>query len=220
MTLKGDDMWINLIAGIIIAGAVIGMIVLIVHFAVKKSDYYGGSEIETPEKKAGRIGERYAETHIRSVMRESDHLFTNFSVIFEGRPAEFDNIIVNSFGVFIIEVKNYSGKLYGSEDDHKWTKVHISKGGNPYAKDVTNPISQLKREVHILANYLRYFGASVWVEGYCIILGTSSPVYSDRILTNDSDIDRAIHTAGKKRLSTEQIDLIYRLLSNNKSMII
>ena len=192
---------------------VVVVLIIIIVYAVSKSVGSGGFTIEPPYRAAGRRGERAATRYIQSVLREGDALFTNVSITYEGRPAELDNVIVNKFGVFIIEVKNYSGRLSGAEDDYEWMKVHISDAGNPYYKTVKNPIKQVKREVYILAKYLDYYGVSVWVDGYAMILGAESPVNSEYILSTVSDIDRAIHTPGKKRLNTDAIDSIKKLLS-------
>ena len=185
-------------------------LIIVIIIAVSKS---GGITIEPPHRRAGRRGEQYATMRIQSVLREGDTLFTNISILYDGRPAELDNVIVNKYGVFIIEVKNYSGRLSGLEDDYEWTKVHISGAGNSYYKTVKNPIKQVKREVHILAKYLDYYGVSVWVDGYAMILGASSPVDSEYILSSVSDIDRAIHTPKKRQLNAATVNFVVKLLS-------
>ncbi len=195
-----------------IAAAIVALIVIIIVVAVNKIDF-GGFTFEPPQRAAGRRGEQAAAAHIRSVLCEGDALFNNVSVSYDGRPAELDNVIVNKYGVFIIEVKNYSGRLYGSEDDYEWNKVHVSGAGNSYLKTVKNPIKQVKREIYILAKYLEYYGVSVWVDGYAMILGASSPVKSDLVLSSLSDIDRAIHTPGKKMLNTETVNEVKKLLA-------
>lgn len=173
-----------------------------------------GIRVEPAYRRAGRRGEMAATNRIRSVLREGDHLFTNVSVSFDGRPAELDNVIVNSYGVFIIEVKYYSGRLSGTQDDYEWTKVHISRGGNPYAKTVKNPIRQVRRETYIFANYLKEHGVSVWVDGYAMILGTSSPVESETILPSVADIARVLHTPGKRRLNESTVRSVIELLKS------
>ena len=75
---------------------------------------------ESGEKRAGRLGEKRAAELIRQVMREEDRLFTNVCIELDGRMTELDSVIVNKYGVFIIEVKNYNGLLVGAEDDHEW----------------------------------------------------------------------------------------------------
>ena len=151
---------------------------------------------------------------ISAVARENDRTFTNVSVEYNGRPAELDNLIVNENGVFIIEVKYYSGVLYGNEDDYEWSKYHVSSGGNTYYKTVKNPIKQVKREIYILARFLESRGFPVWVEGRAMIFGADSPVFSRYILSNGYDIDRFIHTAGKQKLSKDKVDSIARIFAN------
>lgn len=195
-----------------IIGTILAVIILIIAivYAISKS---GGITIEPPQRRAGRRGEKYATMRIQSVLREGDALFTNVAISYDGRQTELDNVIVNKYGVFIIEVKNYSGCLSGAEDDYEWTKVHISDAGNPYYKAVKNPIKQVKREVYILAKYLDYYGVSVWVDGYAMILGADSPVDSEYILSSVADIDHAIHTPRKQRISFDTVESIKKLLS-------
>lgn len=193
--------------------AIIGLFVALIIVIIAVVSKSGGFTIEPPHRTAGRRGERAATMRIKTVLREDDALLTNVSISYDGKPAELDNVIVNKYGVFIIEVKYYSGRLSGLEDDYKWTKVHISDGGNPYVKTVKNPIKQVKRETYILAKYLDYYGVSVWVDGYAMILGANSPVDSKYMLSSVADIDRAIHTSTKKRLTPNTIKSIINLLN-------
>lgn len=103
-----------MIAPILIA--IVGLLLVIV--LLDNADFFGQSWIfEAPERKAGRAGEEKAANIIGSILRENDRLFTNVQISYEGKPAELDNVIVNKYGVFIIEVKNYNGTLVGNEDD-------------------------------------------------------------------------------------------------------
>ena len=147
---------------IIIAIAVIAFVALI----IKSSDV----QTLSPEKVAGKRGEAAAANIIRSVLRKGDLLLTNVEIDCDGKKTELDNVIVNKNGVFIIEVKNYSGSLVGCESDFEWYKYHTSRGGNVYVKTVKNPIRQVKRQIYILAHYLEYFGIDVYVCGYAIFL--------------------------------------------------
>lgn len=165
-----------------------------------------------PEKAAGNAGEKYAAGLIRSVLNKDDLLFTNVAVTYEDKRTELDNVVVNSNGVFIIEVKTYSGTLYGSEEDSNWTKIHVSKGGNTYEKSVRNPIPQVRRQIYILSGYLRDHGIKAWVEGYAVIIGSKAPADSSYILSGTAEIGRAIHNPGKQPLSKSAIDAIGKLL--------
>ncbi len=118
----------------------------------------GSKYIVSPEKQAGRYGEKVATALIKEVLRDGDILLNNIPVSVDGSRTELDNVIINSYGIFIIEVKNYSGKLHGEEDDKEWLKIKITPGGNTYSKIVKNPIGQVKRQEYILSKYLKQHG--------------------------------------------------------------
>ncbi len=148
------------------------------------------------------------------MLREGDRLFTNVSIGYDGKPAELDNVIANKYGVFIIEVKNYTGRIIGGEDDYEWQKYKTTDAGNTYEKTVKNPIKQVKRQIYILARYLEYYGSRVWVRGYAILLHGNSPVQSEYILTSVADIDRAIHTSDRRMLDAKMLEKITELMSS------
>lgn len=170
-------------------------------------------ELEAPERRAGRRGEKIAANLIRTVLREEDRLFTNVEVSFNGKTTELDNVIVNKYGAFIIEVKNYNGTLLGGENDFEWEKYHTTDAGNTYVKTVKNPIRQVKRQIYILVHYLDRCGIQVWVSGYALLLCANSPVESEYILESVEEIDRAIHTPGRNRLSRKTVEAIAERLS-------
>ena len=208
---------------------IVAAIVFIIIFATRSRPSGGGGRastasgkkkpgfwkwIFTPEnKRVGIRGEEAAARAIESVLREGDRLFTNVSIEYDGKPAELDNVIVNKYGVFIIEVKNYTGYIVGNEDDYVWQKYKTTDAGNTYKNTVKNPIKQVKRQVFILAHYLEYYGPRVWVKGYTILLHGNSPVESEYMLNSVSDIDRAIHTKDRRMLDEKTVESITRLLS-------
>ena len=132
---------------------------------------------------------------------------------YDSKPAELDNVVVNKYGIFIIEVKNYTGRIVGDENDYEWQKFKTTVAGNTYEKSVKNPIKQVKRQIYILAHYLEYYGSRVWVKGYAILLHGNSPVVSSYLLNSIADIDRAIHTRDRTILNDATIEKISELLS-------
>lgn len=168
---------------------------------------------ERPERRAGRRGEAFAADVIRQVLREDDHLLTNVKISIPDKETELDNVVVNKYGVFIIEVKNYKGELVGNEDDYEWEKYKTTDAGNTYEKTVKNPIVQVKRQIYILKEHLKYYGVDVWVKGYVILLRRNSPVESELVLDSVADIDRALHTPDKTRLGKKTVERIVELLS-------
>ena len=172
----------------------------------------GVRPIELPEKRAGRLGERFAYEVISEILREDDVLLTNITVTFDGKQAEFDDVIINSTGVYIIEVKNYSGELFGDEDDYEWIKNKMTPGGQFYQKTVKNPIKQVKRQVNVLSQYLQNNGINAWIRGYVFFVEQNCPVQSEYVLATQRDIDEAVHRPGDETLDERTIDRIREVL--------
>ncbi len=173
-----------------------------------------GSHIESPEKRAGRMGERFATTIIREILRADDTLLTNIRISAEGKQTELDNVIINSNGVYIIEVKNWTGQLSGDEESYDWIQTK-STYGNVYQKEVKNPIGQVKREIYILSKLLKENGLDVWIDGYVFFVEMNSPITSEYVLQTQGDINRAIHTPGRKKLNVSDQRLIIDILSES-----
>ena len=172
-----------------------------------------GLRIESPERRAGRLGERFASSLISETLEEGDVLLTNVRIFADGKQTELDNVIINCYGIFIIEVKNYYGEIFGDEDEHEWVKNTITPAGNIYQKSVKNPIKQVKRQIYILSSLLKENGLNVWIEGYVFFVERNCPVDSDFVLETTDDIYNAIHTASRNRLSVDTRSKIISLLS-------
>lgn len=167
---------------------------------------------EIPVRQAGKEGELAAQEIIREVLRENDILLSNICISYEGKETELDNVVITDKGVFIIEVKNYSGKLIGKEEDFEWKKYKLSTGGNVYEKNVKNPIKQVKRQVYILSHYLKSQGIDIWVEGYALLLENNSPVHGEYVLESRKEIGTAIHRQGRNHLSRKTMGEVRTLL--------
>ena len=204
-----------------IAAVIAGIIALIILLARKRGGE-GQSRrtrsftlFEPAYKRAGRAGEKAAVRAVSRVLRDEDRLFSNVEFEYDGRPCEIDLVIVNHCGVFIIEVKNYSGVLRGDEDDDNWIKKKTTRDGLTHTKTVINPVKQVKRQTYLLAHYLRYHGCDAWVDGYVWLIRGNSPVNGPFLLNSTDDVDRVIHASSKRPLSPDAIRRIAELLEDN-----
>lgn len=167
---------------------------------------------ESPERKAGRIGEVLVSDMIKEVLNDDDHILTNIRIRADGKEAELDNLIINSYGLFIIEVKNYNGTLYGDEDDYEWNKVKINEAGYSYVSQVKNPIKQVKRQIYVLSRFLKQHGFTIWIEGFVFLVMGNSPVASPYVLHNEEEIDEVIHRGDRIAIDNDSMDRIIKLL--------
>ncbi len=166
-----------------------------------------------PHKAAGDAGEDAAASVIKRVLRKGDKCLRNVPVLYDGQETELDFLIVNSSGVFIIEVKNYSGEIRGRDDDKYWEKTKTSQGGNVYVKRIENPIPQIKREEYLLGKFLRSEGIRVWVKGYVFFIRCNRPFRNRYLLNSGHEIDSEIHQQTDRALSEHTIERIIGGLS-------
>lgn len=188
---------------------IIGILIFVIIVVVIALTYESS---EDSKRKAGKQGEERARAIITGVLRDDDYLFSNVEFTFDGRPAELDCVVVNRFGVFIIEAKNYVGNIVGNEDDYEWTKYKTTSAENVYEKKVKNPIKQVKRQIYLLSKHLKNYGVDVWVKGYALLINNNSPVNSEYILSNINEIDKAIHTKDRYLLTQKTVEKIKNIL--------
>lgn len=80
----------------------------------------------------------------------------------DGKTTEIDVLLIHSTGIFVIESKNYSGWIFGSEDGKTWTQTLRSGNGKIRKEHFYNPIMQNSTHVKWLRE----------------IVGTNIPIYS------------------------------------------
>ncbi|MBQ7582962.1 MAG: NERD domain-containing protein [Lachnospiraceae bacterium] len=158
------------------------------------------------------MGERIATSIISEILNDEDILLTNVGIFTDGKETELDNVIINTKGIFIIEVKNYSGQLIGDEEDAEWIKNKVTEAGYLYQKTVRNPIRQVKRQEYLMSKLLKDNGIHVWIKGYVFLLERNSPVKSAYILDTQKDIDVAVHPDAVDQMDVEMVESVKRLL--------
>lgn len=195
-----------IIIAIILLVVLVGLIFILV---VSSSDKREQREI----KSAGNKGEAIFSNMIRSILRSDDVLLNNISLSVNGKETEIDNLIINKNGIFIIEVKNYNGTLYGNADDYEWTKVKISPGGNAFSKKVKNPIKQMRRQIYVLSQYLKENNVRIWINGYAYFINNNSPVDDECVINDIAELDRIIHKQQDKLYDKKTIHKAIKMLS-------
>ena len=172
---------------------------------------------ESPERRAGRLGEVLVSDLINDVLNADDHLLTNVRIKADGKETELDNLIINSNGIFIVEVKNYNGTLYGDSDDYEWTKIKINAAGYSYVSQVKNPIKQVKRQIYILSQFLKQHGYYIWIEGYVFFVRGNCPVADPCVLHNEEEIDKVLHQGNKTAIDDIAKERIIKLLLGSRN---
>ncbi len=197
-------------AGLIFLAA---FVLLLLAWVIKNTSKSGGKPFVPSYEAEGERAEKYVVSLIRPLLRENDVLLTNVAIAYDSSRTELDIVIVNTNGVFLLEVNNYSGELQGGETDYDWKKFHRSAAGKTYEKSVKNPIRQVKRQIWILSRYLHSYGYDAWIEGRVFLLNGNSPIEHPSVLHFLDELEPVIHRTGKRPLSKDSINGIVALLS-------
>ena len=85
----------------------------------------------------GYIGEKNVSLHLSGLPSDKYILLNNIMLDTDHGLTQIDHIVLSVYGIFVIETKNYSGWITGSENSDKWTK---NMYGTKYS--FRNPIKQ------------------------------------------------------------------------------
>lgn len=71
----------------------------------------------------GTLGEARQEIRLHRLDREKYKSIHDIIIPNKDKTAQIDHLVVSNYGIFVIENKNFSGNIYGSENDKTWTQV-------------------------------------------------------------------------------------------------
>lgn len=119
------------------------------------------NERYSKEKEAGNIGEskvnyalKWLDRNYSIIERKSKDSYGNDCILiqnseFNNMSQEFDHIVIGPTGIFLIETKNYSGKLvidqYGN-----WKRVYGDE-----EKGILNPLQQVRRHEKLIKSIVK-----------------------------------------------------------------
>ena len=78
--------------------------------------------LKKPETR-GKRGENKVKWVIGETIENEQYVINDFILSNNGSTSQIDHVVINPRGVFVIETKNYSGEIYGSENQREWTQV-------------------------------------------------------------------------------------------------
>lgn len=97
----------------------------------------------------GYIGEK----RIRKLLDSLGEEYTVFNDVYvpkkSGEMTQVDHVLLSPYGIFVIETKNYSGWIFGQEQQKYWTQTIYNKKSRFY-----NPILQNNTHIKALRQHL------------------------------------------------------------------
>lgn len=175
----------------------IALIILSVLFIAKKrkdKDSEGRSQKEltsstittTPDPEwwdTGKTGERYTREVLMPLEGYKKFISNCYLPKADGTFTEVDVILLHESGVYVIESKNYSGWIFGEENQKQWTQTLPTGRGRSQKVSFFNPIIQ--NEVHL--KWLRRF----------IDAKPDFPIYSYIVFSDRCELKKVTLTSEK-----------------------
>ncbi len=104
--------------------------------------------LRNPARK-GNAGENRVSGILHSLPGDY-HVINNVIVPNQQGTSQIDHVVVSPYGVFVIETKNFSGRIYGTENGDQWKETFRTTGATSFR----NPIKQNWGHIYALAGYL------------------------------------------------------------------
>lgn len=105
---------------------------------------------------AGMKGEADVARRLAEDLDNSYYVYNDISVRSGFRRAQIDHLVVSKQGIFLIETKNWRGRIVGDEREKAWLQYRYPDSP---ARRVSNPVMQNQRHVSVLEAALQAGGA-------------------------------------------------------------
>jgi hypothetical protein len=100
----------------------------------------------------GAVGELKVDIILRGFTLENCFSIRDLLLVRDGKSTQIDNILFTYRKVYIIETKNYSGWIYGSEIGKSWTQT-FNFYGKVSKSSFYNPLTQNYRHIKFFSKF-------------------------------------------------------------------
>lgn len=162
----------------------------------------------------GELGEYLVASRLRETKSSSKKIINNIVIKTpDGRTSQIDHILINEYGIFVVETKNYGGNVYGGLTRQNWLQYIGDKKESFY-----NPVMQNEthikrlREVLCIEHLYQYKIYSIVV----FVQNNANKIDIANVI-NLSDLIPYINSFNVKTMTTNEIESIYHQLLTIKN---
>lgn len=188
--------------------------VLLIVFLKKRSKKDNLSQLSPDESylhNQGEQGENRINYLINKYCLEYHHLISN-GLFYDcnENSHEIDQILINKYGVFVIETKNWHGSLIGRDYDDEWLYIQ-----NNLVEKRRSPVKQNEIHVQVIEEILN---DDIPIKNIVVFINTDISQVTSNYVYDEVSLIETINQPIKKYyyLSNEEIDEIYELLESYK----
>ncbi len=156
----------------------------------------------------GKVGEKLVRKNLKKLITEESFLINNVIFLIDNKTYQIDHIFLSTKGVVLIETKNYSGRIYGNDEQIKWTQVlNFGKVKNHFY----NPVKQNNSHIYAIKKILNINSPIIPVVVF--VKNNTENIVSDRVI-GLCQLKEFIQNLPQK-ISLDEVKEIYKLIENN-----
>lgn len=172
--------------------ALLFVAIVVVIFAVHNKNYKQSAYYRITKRpytsvryNLGRYGEYMTYKHLKHYEQIGARFLVNVYIPKEnGESTEIDLLMISPKGIFVFESKNYSGWIFGSENQKNWYQTLPKGRGRSNKEHFYNPIMQNRSHIKHLQAFL----------------GTPFPIYSIIVFSDRCTLKRVQITSNDVRV--------------------
>ena len=100
----------------------------------------------------GKIGEKKVAKQLERLDRNKYKVINNVILKTSRGTSQIDHLVISQYGIFVLETKNYTGWIFGSERADKWQQIIYKK-----KSFFRNPIKQNYSHIKALEENLPFY---------------------------------------------------------------
>lgn len=166
--------------------SIVVIIVYIIYVICKKADKderkTSNTSYNNIYKDKGTIGEDEIDGILQKLNSDNYIVLRNLVLLNNNSTHQIDHVVVSNYGIFVIETKNYSGFVKGSDKYNKWIQFF---GRKKYF--FLNPVIQNKGHIKAIETFFPEY-SSYFIPIVCFTDKTRLSVKSNNIVINSSQL--------------------------------
>lgn len=159
----------------------------------------------------GALGELIVKFVIGKTKEGKKYVINNYMLVDEGKSSQIDHIVIRPNGLFVIETKNYSGRIYGNENQHEWTQVLA------YGKVKNKLYNPLKQNATHIYKINKIINARVNIRSLVVFVQSNTKYINAQNVIPLFDLKKNLKRLNEYTLTEEEMKNIYQQLINAKA---
>lgn len=163
-------------------------------------------------KARGKRGEATVKLFIGETVPGEKYIINDIIIKDEnGKTSQIDHIVINRNGIFVIETKNYSGRIYGNETQQEWTQVlQYGKVKNKFYNPVKQNATHVRRIKEATNTQIPIYSLIVFTKG------NVSYIDAPNVYTL-GEMKRKLNSPTNVLLTQSEMENLYNQLCNIKN---